>query len=343
MNTIDLRSDTVTRPSKAMLDAMMAAEVGDDVYGEDPTVNALQDKVSGLFGKEAALFVPSGTMGNQVSIKTHTEPGDEIIVEEDAHVFVYETAGPSLLSGVQMKTLRGSRGLFTPEQVRDAVRPAAYYMPKTKLICLENTHGRSAGAVLPLEGIRAVSEFARAEGIRMHLDGARIWNAAVASGHSLKEYARHFDTLSVCFSKGLGAPVGSMILGDRAFIEKARRYRKVFGGGMRQSGILAAAARYAVEHNIERLAEDHRNARWFAESIAGLKDLEIDMASIQTNMVIADVAKSGKSQEEALRLLAERGVLLTSERRTSIRAVTHLNVSKGDVERASSVFHEIFR
>lgn len=343
MKTIDLRSDTITRPTPPMLEAMMKAEVGDDVFGEDPTVNLLQDKVAGLFGKEAGLFVPSGTMGNQIAIKSHTEPGDEVIVEEDAHIFVYETAAPSILSNVQLKPIRGVRGIFTPEQAAAAIRPSAYYLPPTRLLCLENTHGRSAGAVLPIEGIRALGALCRDRGIRFHLDGARIWNASVASGVPLREYGACFDSLSVCFSKGLGTPVGSMVLGEKAFIERARRFRKIFGGGMRQAGILAAAALYALEHNIERMAEDHRHARWLAESLQDLKGLEMDLDSIQTNMVIIDVARSGKSQEEALRLLAAKGLLLTSERSSSIRAVTHLDVSFDEVREASAIMHEVFR
>jgi threonine aldolase len=342
MKPIDLRSDTVTRPSAGMLEAMMRAPVGDDVYGEDPTVNALQERVSSLFGKEAGLFMASGTMSNQVAIKSHTEPGDEVIAEEDAHIFVYETAAPALLSGVQMKTIPGVRGMLTPEQVLEAIRPATYYMPKTKLLCLENTHGRSAGAVLPIEGIKALSACARANDIRFHLDGARIWNAAVASGRTFAEYGALFDTLSVCFSKGLGTPVGSMLLGERAFIERARHFRKIFGGGMRQAGILAAAAAYALDHNVARLADDHVNARWLAESLVGVKGLQMDMASIQTNMVIMDVAQSGRSQDAILAALASRGVLLTPERRTSIRAVTHLDITRADVERASAAIREVF-
>ena len=340
MKPIDLRSDTITRPSRPMLEAMMKAEVGDDVFGEDPTVNLLQEKVSALFGKEAGLFAPSGTMSNQIAIKTHTEAGDEVIAEEDAHIFVYETAGPSILSNVQLKTLRGVRGLFTPEQAASAIRPPAYYLPPTKLLCLENTHGRSAGAVVPIEGIRALGALCRERGIRFHLDGARIWNASVASGVSLSEYGACFDSLSVCFSKGLGTPIGSMVLGERAFIERAHRYRKIFGGGMRQAGILAAAALYALEHNVARMADDHHNARWLAESLQDINGLEMDMASIQTNMVIIDVARSGKSQDEALRLLAAKGVLLTSERATSIRAVTHLDVTHEQCVRAADVLAE---
>lgn len=342
MNYIDLRSDTVTRPSKGMLEAMVSADVGDDVFDEDPTVHRLQERVAKLFGKEAALFVPSGTMGNEVCIKAHTQPGDEIIVDEDSHVFVYETAGPSLLSGVQMKTIPGRRGIFSVEQLAAAIRPRAYYMPPTRLICLENTHGRSGGSVLPLEEIKRMREFAQASKIRMHLDGARIWNASVASGIPVSDYARHFDSVSACFSKGLGAPIGSIIVGDRAFIETARKYRKVFGGGMRQVGILAAAALYALDHNVERLKEDHEKAAFFGRELKELKGIALEMDEVQTNMVIPDISGTGKTQDEILNALKSQGILLTPERQSSIRAVMHLDVSMEEVKKAVAVCRTIF-
>lgn len=335
MNYIDLRSDTVTRPSRPMREAMMGAEVGDDVFGEDPTVNRLQERMATLFGKEAALFVSSGTMGNELCIKTQTKPGDEIIVDEDSHIFVYETAAPSLLSGVQVKTLPGHRGMIALEDIERAVRPDVYYMPTTRLISLENTHGRSAGAILRIEGIRKISEFARERKIRMHLDGARLWNASVATGIPVREYARYFDSVSVCFSKGLGAPVGSMILGNAEFIESARRYRKIFGGGMRQVGILAGAAIFALDHNITRLEEDHRKAKLFGERIGAHKKLSLNMAEIETNMVIVSVEKTGMTQDEILILLKNNGILMTPEGHSSIRAVMHLDVSMESVQQAA--------
>lgn len=342
MNSIDLRSDTVTRPSRAMLDAMMKAEVGDDVFGEDPTVNSLQERVADLFGKEAALFVPSGTMGNEIAIKAHTNPGDEIIVDEDSHIFVYETAAPSLLSGVQMRPIKGRRGVFTAEQLQRAIRPRAYYMPVTSLICLENTHGRSGGSVIPLDDVRRIGELARKEKIKLHLDGARLWNACVASGVAPREYAACVESVSVCFSKGLGAPVGSMVIGDASFIERARKYRKIFGGGMRQVGILAAGAAYALEHNVERLKEDHAKAKFLAEELSQLRGFRVDMAEVQTNMVIAETESSGKSQSEVLAMLEDKGVLLTSERHSAVRAVTHLDVSMDDVKRAAGIIRSLF-
>lgn len=342
MNVIDLRSDTVTRPSPAMLQAMMSAEVGDDVFGEDPTINRLQERIARMFGKEDALFVPSGTMGNEIAIKVHTQPGDEILVEEESHIFVYETAAPSLLSGVQMQTIRGVRGMISADQVRHAVRPNVYYLPPTRLICLENTHGRSAGSVLPLEGIKQLREFAQEAGIRMHLDGARLWNASVASGISVDEYARCFDSVSVCFSKGLGAPVGSILTGSSRFIDRARKYRKIFGGGMRQVGILAAAALYALDHNVERLREDHEKARFFAGELARISSFDVRIDEVETNMVIPDIRRTGKTQGEILRLLNEKGILLTPERETSVRAVMHLDVTMEQVKHAAGVIRSMF-
>jgi threonine aldolase len=342
MNRIDLRSDTVTKPSRGMLEAMMAAEVGDDVFGEDPTVNALQERVAALLGKEAALFVPSGTMGNQVCMKTHTKPGDEVIVGADSHVFLYETAAPSLLSGVQLNLVTGKRGVFTTEQLGRAVRPRVYYMPATTLICVENTHGRSGGSVVPLPDLLRIRDFARQEKIKLHLDGARLWNACIASGVAAREYAACVDSLSVCFSKGLGAPVGSMIAGDADFIDQARRYRKIFGGGMRQVGILAAAALYALDHHVERLREDHAKARYLAQEMSHVKGFQVNTDEVQTNMVIAETEGSGWSQGEVLRMLLAKGVLLTSEGPSAVRAVTHLDVSLEEVKEAAGIIRSLF-
>lgn len=342
MKYIDLRSDTVTKPSRAMLEAMMKAEVGDDVYGEDPTVNTLQKRVAEMFGKEGALFVPSGTMGNEVAIKVHTHSGDEIIVDQDSHIFVYETAAPSLLSGVQMRTITSSNGIITAEQIKLAVRPKAYYLPRTKLICLENTHGRSSGSVFPLKEIIKIRDLSLNEKIAMHLDGARLWNACIASGMKPAEYAKYFDSVSVCFSKGLGAPIGSMLVGSNEFIEQALRYRKIFGGGMRQAGILAAGALYALDHNVNRLQEDHEKASYFASALSKLKQLRIDRSEIQTNMVIIEIEGTGKTQAEVLNLLKSKGILMTTERYSSIRAVMHLDVLMEEVKQAANVFESLF-
>lgn len=341
MKPIDLRSDTVTKPSSAMRLAMSEAEVGDDVYGEDPTVNKLQENVTQMFGKEAALFVPTGVMGNQVCIRTHTNHGDEIIADEDSHIYVYENSAPAALSGVSIKTIPNKMGVITAEQIQAAIRPDAYYLPKTKLICLENTHGRSGGTIFPIEEIKKISQLARERKIKLHLDGARIWNASVESGISLKEYAQYFDSISVCLSKGLGAPIGSVIIGDKEFIDRALVYRKMFGGGMRQVGIIASAGLYAIENNIDRLADDHKKAKILADGLKNLQPFNININSVQTNMVIADI-QINKTQKEVLELLKASGVLLTPERNSSIRAVTHLDVSFDEIEQAITVFKAIF-
>ncbi|HLF13534.1 MAG TPA: GntG family PLP-dependent aldolase [Bacteroidota bacterium] len=330
MQTIDLRSDTVTRPSPGMREAMKNAEVGDDVYGEDPTVNRLQETVAAMFGREAALFVPTGTMGNEVCVKLFTEPGDEIIAGEDSHLVVYETGGPGLLSGVQIRPLATRRGVIDPEDARRAFRPDTYYYPRTRLVCVENTHGRSGGAVYPLDDLRELWQVTRDAGIQLHMDGARIWNASAASGVSYPDYARYADSLSVCFSKGLGAPVGSMIIADRKTIELARRYRKIFGGGMRQAGILAAAAEYALVHNLPKLSDDHEKARVFASELEKSGRIAPAPGSVETNMVIFDVSGTGRSRDDFLTLLAGVGVLLTPERDDQVRAVMHLDVSRDE-------------
>src|SRR5947199_5408497 len=265
---IDLRSDTVTRPTPGMRAAMAAAEVGDDVFGEDPTVNRLQDRVAALLGKEAALFVPSGTMSNQVAVKAHTQPGDELLCESACHVYNFEAGGPAVLSGVTCRTIEGDHGILELSQLEDKIRAQNDHLVRTRIVSLENTHNRGGGRIYPLEKIQAISEWAHKNGLVMHLDGARLWNAVAASGVSAATWAANFDTVSVCFSKGLGAPIGSALAGSREFIARARRIRKLFGGGMRQAGIAAAAALHALDHHIDRLAEDHRNARVLAQAIA---------------------------------------------------------------------------
>ncbi|MGA9116547.1 MAG: GntG family PLP-dependent aldolase [Bacteroidota bacterium] len=335
MRVIDLRSDTVTRPSAPMRAAMAEAEVGDDVFGEDPSVNLLQERVAEILGKEAALFVPSGTMGNQICIKVHTRPGDEVIAERDSHVFNYETGGMAFLSGVQAHTVEGRGGMPAVARLQAALRPRVYYMPRSSLICLENTHNRAGGAVLPLPGIRDIRTWAASEGIPMHLDGARLWNASVASGVSPRAYAAFFDSVSVCLSKGLGAPAGSLLAGTAGFIAEARRYRKIFGGGMRQSGVLAAAGLYALEHNVERLAEDHDNARLFASELAGESALEVIPESVHTNIVLIGIERTGRTQEDLLRRFRDAGVLLTPGTAGNLRAVTHMDVTSQEVRRAA--------
>lgn len=339
--TIDLRSDTLTRPSPGMREAMKNAEVGDDVYGEDPTVNRLQESVAAMFGKESALFVPTGTMGNEICVKMFTEPGDEIIAGEDSHIVVYETGGPGLLSGVQIRSIGTQRGVLDPDQVRRAVRPDAYYYPRTRLVCVENTHGRSGGSVYPLDALRELWLVTRDTGIKLHIDGARIWNASVASGVSYSEYGRYADSLSVCFSKGLGAPIGSMLIADRKTVEIARRYRKIFGGGMRQAGILAAAAEYALAHNLQTLRQDHEKAKLFASGLEKSGKLAPTHGSVDTNMVIFDTTPTGRSRDDFLMILARVGVLLTPEAENQARAVMHLDVSTEDAATAANRIVEL--
>ena len=340
MNYIDLRSDTVTRPSKAMREAMANAEVGDDVFGDDTTVNLLQKKCAELTGKESALFVTSGSMANQLAINMHTNPAEEVIVEWDSHVIRYETAGPSVLSGVQLMPLKGNKGVLDVDDIKNNIRPDWYHYPKTSLICLENTHNRAGGTVYPLKDIKDVKEVAREHGLKMHLDGARIFNAVVAGGTPLKEYAECFDSLSICFSKGLGAPIGSILCGAKKDIEKAHKFRKIIGGGMRQAGIIAAGALYALENNIERLKDDHKNARHFAEEISNLPDVDMDLSTVQTNLVIFKV----KRDAEKLRIdLQKKNVILTNDGPEKIRAVFHMDVSNEQTEQAIEIFKDILK
>ncbi len=339
---IDLRSDTVTKPSQQMREAMMLAEVGDDVFGEDTTTNLLQEKMAKMLGKEKSLFVPSGSMSNQICIKVHTEIGDEIICEEGSHIFNYEVAAPTVLSSVQVKTIKGVGGVFTLEEIKKHIRPKVYYMPTTKLIEIENTHNRAGGTIFPIDEIKKISEFVKSENIKIHLDGARLWNASIETGISLKEYASYFDSVSVCFSKGLGAPVGSLLAGSFEFMEKAKKIRKLFGGGMRQCGIIAAAAMYAVENNFERLKEDHKKAKFFAEEISKLNSLHIDLESVQTNIVLIEFEKTKKSQVEILNLLKENKILLTSGNYNSLRAVFHLDVDMEEVKKGIEIFKMLF-
>jgi len=336
---IDLRSDTVTRPTPEMRRAMAEAEVGDDVLGDDPTVARLEARVCRILGKEAAVYMPSGTMTNQAAIRTWTEPGDEIILEATAHSYFYESGGPAALAGVMCRLIQGERGLFTADQVRAVLRPRNEHFPPAKLVCVENTHNRGGGSVWPLEQIAEVDAAAREAGLATHLDGARLWNAAVASGVTEAEYAGHFDSVSVCFSKGLGAPVGSALAGDAEFVTRARRFRKMFGGGMRQAGIIAAGALYALEHHRDRLAQDHANAKRLAEGIAALPGIDIDPATVETNIVIFRV--TGMPVAELVERLGAADVLVLARDAESIRAVTNLNVTADQVEQAIERFTAI--
>lgn len=341
MKFIDLRSDTVTRPSEAMRKAMYEAEVGDDVFKEDPTVNRLQDFAAELLGKEAALFVTSGTMGNQICLNVHTNPGDEVICEKDSHIFNYESGSPGALSGIQLYPVEGQLGVFSVEQASDALRPvSAYYMPRSRVLEIENTHNRAGGTIHPIENIKKLTEFAKENNLSAHLDGARIWNASAATGISVRDYARYFDSVSCCLSKGLGAPVGSIIAGTKEFIDKAFRVRKAWGGGMRQAGVIAAAGLYALKNNRERLKEDHEKARILAEWICSNPSLEIDMNSVQTNILIFKPLNI--SVTDALSRCKEKGLLFSVGKIDSLRAVTHLDVSFEDVQAAIEIMQEIF-
>lgn len=341
MRTVDLRSDTLTRPTEEMRRYMSGAEVGDDVFGEDPTMNRLQEKIAELCGKEAALFVTSGTQGNQVCINAHTRPGQEIILDKNAHIVNYESGAPAMLAGVQVHTIEGKNGILTAEQVERALRPPDDHYPQTGLICLENTHNRAGGVIYPLEEIRRISELARRKKLPLHLDGARLWNASAAAGISIEEYCRYFDSVSLCFSKGLGAPVGSIVVGNKEFIKRAHFYRKAYGGGIRQGGILAAAALYALEHHLPLLKEDHRRARLLAEGIAGLPGISVDFGTVQTNILIFEVDPKKITADALVKKLGEQGVKMFTFGPTRIRAVTHLEISDEDIEYAIGVFKRV--
>jgi threonine aldolase len=339
---IDLRSDTVTKPSPAMREAMAQAEVGDDVFGEDPTVNRLQATAAHLLGKEAALFVPSGTMANQLAVRLHTRPGDEIIVESGAHVVRYEGGAAAGLSGVQTCWLSGTRGILQPDQIEAAIRPPDYHNPPTTLICLENTHNRGGGAVYPFSTIQAIRKVAEGRGIAMHLDGARLFNAVVATGVPAAEYAQNFETVSFCLSKGLGAPVGSLLCADKERITKLRRLRKMFGGGMRQAGILAAAGLFALERNIARLVEDHAHAKRLAAALVGLPWVRINPDHVETNIVVFDIGDTRRTADEMLATLKAEGLLLVPFSQTTLRAVTHLDVSSDQIDQACAILQRVF-
>ena len=338
---IDLRSDTVTKPSEQMRKAMYQAEVGDDVYKEDPTINKLEEYTAELLGKEAALFVTSGVMGNQICLNVHTQPGDEVICESDAHIFQYESGSPAALSGIQLYPVKGENGIILSEQVEPLIRPeSAYYMPKTKVVEVENTHNRAGGTIYPIENIKELKKLVTKYNLKFHLDGARLWNASVATGIKVSEYASYFDSVSVCLSKGLGAPVGSVIAGSKNFITKAFRVRKGWGGGMRQAGILAAAGLYALKNNFTRLAEDHQKAKILAGAIAGINSLEIDLNNVQTNIII--FKPKNISVDDALTKCREKGLLLSVGQVGTLRAVTHLDVDFKDIDKAANILKEVF-
>jgi threonine aldolase len=340
---IDLRSDTVTRPTAGMRAAMAAAEVGDDVFGEDPSINRLQDRVAAILGKEAALYVPSGTMSNQICIRVQTQPGDELLCDASCHIYNFEAGGPAVLSGVTCRTIQGDHGILDVTQLEDKVRPGNDHLVRTRLVALENTHNRGGGRVYPLEKVQAISEWAHKNGLLMHLDGARLWNAAVATGIPEATWASNFDSVSVCFSKGLGAPIGSALAGTKEFIQKAKRIRKLFGGGMRQGGVAAAAALYALEHHVERLAEDHRNAQVLASAIADTPGLRLEPPDVETNLVWIEVEREMGSARDVAGMMKEKGVLVQAAGPHTLRACTHLDVSAAQAERAAEAFRSLWR
>jgi threonine aldolase len=338
---IDLYSDTVTRPSPAMRAYMAQAPVGDEQKQEDPTVNALQERVAALLGKEAALYLPSATMANEIAIKVHTRPSDEVILDRTAHIMNAEAGGPALLSGVMLYPLQGARGIFTPAQVEAAIRRDDPHQPRSRLVSVEQTSNLGGGTVWPLDQLRAVAATAHRRGLATHMDGARIMNAVVASGIPAHEQAQGYDSVMLCLTKGLGCPVGALVAGEREFTKDARRYKQLFGGAMRQAGIIAAAGLYALDHNVERLVQDHANAKILARGLAEIPSIRLDIGHVETNMVFFDVAGTGFSAQEVVSRLLARGVRFGAPGPSLIRAVTHLDVSQSDVERAVGIVQEV--
>lgn len=337
---IDLRSDTLTRPTRAMRAAIAAAEVGDDVFGEDPTVRQLEEQTADLLGKEAALFVPSGTMGNQIGVRLHCGAGDEFLCEAECHILNQEQAASAQFFGVFGRGIVAERHLLTAQHLEDKIRPDDVHYARTRMVCLENTHNRGGGRILPFAEMEKISNWAAACGLARHLDGARLFNAVVASGISAKDWAACFDTVSVCFSKGLGAPVGSALVGTRDHIKQARRLRKALGGGWRQAGLLAAAASYALDHHVERLAEDHANAQLLADAVCQSDALRLVPPNVDTNIVIFEIDPRLGTAAEFCKRLAEHGVGMFPFGKQRVRAVTHLDVSTEQVTQAAEILLE---
>lgn len=336
---IDLRSDTVTKPTAAMREAMSRAEVGDDVYGEDPTVRRLEETAAALLGKEAGLFVTSGTQGNQAAILAHTGRGDEVIVEAEAHIFYYEAGAMAALAGVQPRLVAGKRGQMPLEDIAAAIREPNIHFPTTRVICLENTHNRAGGAALPLEYSQSVYRLAKNKGVAVHLDGARLFNAVAASRTSAREFAAAADSVQICLSKGLGAPVGSVLTGTKDFIARARKWRKALGGGMRQAGVIAAPGLIALTEMVDRLQEDHDRAKRLATGLANINGLAIRPEEVETNIVVARLVRTSSTEEEFLQALAEHGVLATAFGAGAMRFVTHYGISDTDVEAVLTAVH----
>lgn len=343
---IDMRSDTVSKPTSKMRELMAQAEVGDDVYGDDPTVNALERRTAEILGKEGAVYMPSGTMCNQVALRTHTEAGDEVLTDINAHLYLLECGSLGALSGLIVRPLIGRNGIFSAADVHQAIRKPHRFMPSTvlpptKLLCVENTHNMAGGVIWPIEAVREVTHAARTHGLATHLDGARLWHASIAAGVSEAEYASHFDSVIVCFSKGLGAPMGSALAGNAEFVARARRFKQMFGGGFRQAGIVAAGALYALEHHRERLVEDHNNARVFAAGLEAMPAIKIDVSLVQTNIVRFHVLTMPAS--EFADRCYEEGLHMIPVGPDQIRAVMHIDVSREDVDSALSIINSVLK
>ena len=328
---IDLRSDTVTLPTDEMREAMNNAEVGDDVYQEDPTINRLEELAAKKLGKEAALFVPSGTMGNLIAVLTHCQRGDEVILEMDSHIYYYEVGGMSAVAGVIPRLIAGDKGILDPQDIKRALREENLHYPKTTLICVENTHNRAGGTIIPPEIIEEICQLGHERNIQVHLDGARIFNAAVALNIKPAIFTKNVDSVMFCLSKGLSAPVGSILAGSKEFIQRARKNRKMLGGGMRQAGILAAAGIIALEKMVERLGEDHKNARILGEGLANIGGIKVDLETVQTNMVCFDLNESGMGTYQFLPKLAEYNILGSPRPLTKVRLVTHYGINEDDI------------
>ena len=336
---IDYRSDTVTRPTAAMHEAMFAAPVGDDVFGEDPSINQLEEKCAALFGMEAAVFCPSGTMTNQIAIKCHTQPGDEVICEENSHIYQYEGGGIAFNAGASVKLLHGDRGRISASQVADAIQPDDVHRPVSRLVSLENTSNRGGGCCYDFEEIVTIKSICTERGLALHLDGARVWNAIVAKNEDFLRYGKTFDSISVCLSKSLGCPVGSLLLGTKPFIKKARRIRKVFGGGMRQAGFLAAAGLHALDHHINRLEQDHRHAKLLAECIEKKSFVKM-LLPVETNIIIFEL-QDGQSAPALVAALKEKGILGYAISPVRVRLVTHLDINESAIQKTIDLFNAL--
>ena len=336
---LDLRSDTITKPTTEMRKIMSEAEVGDDVWGDDPSVRALEERTAEVLGMEASVYMPSGTMTNQVAVRTHTQPGDELLIEEHGHIYGSEAGGPAALSGVATRLIKGKRGTFLKEDLEKMIRAPDEHHPRTTLVCVENTCNRGGGTVWPLQQLRSVVEYSHQQNLKIHMDGARLWNASVASNIPEAEILKGFDSVSVCFSKGLGAPVGSVLAGSRDFIRESRRFRKLFGGAMRQSGIIAAAALYALENHRERLAEDHENAKTLAFGLAEIPGIKLDPNDVETNIIFFRLEEM--DAYEFTEILGNRSILVEAVEADLIRAVTNMMIGSSDIPNLLSVIQKV--